>query len=159
MGSAASRPKQLGDACVIVVSGSGEDEVNGVYVEMRRPYVSNKSDKPSFAHAGRTRGNAAIVIWWADAGEQWSIGKFPRSSDVASTNKLWYIASTATKADVSGVHQPEMGWAVSAKAPTYAGFTIGPAPNCRVLGVGESIPADALQRMFAQGVKHAADGE
>ena len=133
-------------------------------MELQRPFVSNKSGKPSFAYAGRTRSRAAIVLWWTDAGEQWSIGKFPRSSDIASTQKLLYIASASTGADVSGVLPPSTGWAVSAKANKRAmgpdvTWSIDPPPSCRALPAKEVPPADALTDMFKRGVKYAADGE
>ena len=162
MGGVASKPKQLSDARMVVVLGSGEDEVNGVFVESERPFVANKSGKPSFVYAGRTRGNAAIVLWWTDAGEQWSIGKFPRSSDVASTKKHLYIASAATGADVGGLLPPSAGWGVSAKATARAmggpaAYSIEPAPTCRMLESNELPPPDALMDMFRRGVKYAAD--
>tara|TARA_B100000780_G_C20809832_1_gene321727 strand:- start:35 stop:544 length:510 start_codon:yes stop_codon:yes gene_type:complete len=169
MGGTSSRPKQLSDARVVVISGAGEDEVNGVYVETKKPEVSNKSGKPSFVYAGRTRNNAAIIVWWAGSTEQWNIDKATRASStyplasLASTDKLWYIASAATGADVSGVLPPTSGWAVSARAGDRAmgtaAFTIDPAPQCRSLSTGESAPSAALQDMFTRGVKYASEGE
>ena len=164
MGGTISRPKKLAEARVFVVSGAGEDEVNGVFVEQKRPYVANKSGKPSFVYAGRTRCNAAIVLWWTDAGAQWNIGKFPRASDVASTRKCLYIASAATGADVSDLLPPSTGWVVSAKAKERAmggpiSWTIEPAPKCRILAEEEFPPADVLLDMFRRGVNYAADDE
>jgi hypothetical protein len=162
--SSSAKPMKLGDARVVVTSGAGESETNGVYVEMQRPWVSNKGGKPSFKYAGRTRGHAAIVMWWTDAGEQWTIGKFPCTADVASTTKHLYIASAATGADVTGLLPPSTGWAVSAKANHRAmggpaKFTIDPAPRCLALGTTEPIPSDSLQEMFKRGVEYAADDE
>ena len=134
MGSSWTKP--LADGRIVVVSAAGEDEVDGAYVEMARPVVSNKENRPSFVYAGRTRGHADIVMWWTDAGAQWTIGKFPRTLDVASSSKTWYIASAATGADVTGPLPPSTGWAVSAKAPTYGGVGIGPAPEVEVLAAG-----------------------
>ena len=163
MGGSSSRPMKLDDARVVVVSGAGEDEINGVFVELQRPFVSNKSGKPSFAYAGRTRNHAAIVLWWIDSGEQWCIGKFPRTSDIPSTTKLLYIASASTGADVSGVLPPSTGWAVSAKANKRAmapdvTWSIAPPPSCRALSAKEDPPADALMDMFKRGVDYAAGG-
>ena len=162
MGGSTSKP--LVDGRIALLSGSGEDECHGLYVETARPLVSNKSGKPTFVYAGRTRGKAKIVMWWVDAGSQWNVGKFPRAKDVASTAKHWYIASAATGADVSGLLPPSTGWAVSSKASGRAMggpaiYTIDPAPMCRMLGSGELPPAEALQDMFKRGVKYAADGE
>ena len=56
MGSSWTKP--LADGRIVVVSAAGEDEVDGAYVEMARPVVSNKENRPSFVYAGRTRGNA-----------------------------------------------------------------------------------------------------
>ena len=165
MGGTVSRPKKLAEARVVVVSGAGEDEVNGIFVEQKRPLVANKSGKPSFVYAGRSRGNAAIVLWWTDAGEQWNIGKFPRASDISSTKKHLYIASAATGADVSSsLLPPSAGWAVSAKASERAmggpvRWTIDPPPTCRMLAEKEVPPADALLGMFKRGVDYAADDE
>ena len=40
--------KPLADGCIVVVSAAGEDEVDGAYVEMARPVVSNKENgRPS----------------------------------------------------------------------------------------------------------------
>ena len=164
MGAGTSKPMKLDDARVVVVSGSGESEVNGVFVELQRPLVSNTSGKPSFAYSGRTRGHASIVMWWTDAGEQWNIGKFPKSLDVASTKKHLYISSAATGADVSGLLPPSTGWAVSAKAQQRAmggadTWSIDPPPTCRTLSAKELPPADAVMDMFKRGVDYAADGE
>ena len=157
MGSSWTKP--LADGRIVVVSAAGEDEVDGAYVEMARPVVSNKENRPSFVYAGRTRGHADIVMWWTDAGAQWTIGKFPRTLDVASSSKTWYIASAATGADVTGPLPPSTGWAVSAKAPTYGGVGIGPAPQCQVLAAGAVPPPAALGTMFVKGVGYAANGE
>ena len=161
MGGGTSKP--LADGRIVELSGSGEGECHGLYVETARPLVSNKSGKPSFVYAGRTRNKAKLVIWWVDSGEQWNIGKFPRAKDIASRSKLWYIASARTGADVSSLLPPSTGWAVSAKS-TYramgeAAYTIDPAPTCRMLGADELPPAETLQDMFKRGVKYAADGE
>ena len=157
MGSSWTKP--LADGRIVVVSAAGEDEVDGAYVEMAKPVVSNKEKRPSFVYAGRTRGHADIVMWWVDSAAQWTIGKFPRSLDVASSSKTWYIASAATGADVAGPLPPSTGWAVSAKAPTYGGVGIGPAPQCQVLAAGAVPPPAALGTMFVKGVGYAANGE
>ena len=155
MGAGLSR-KPVANGRIVVLSGAGEDEVNGVYIEIK-PIVENQSQKPSFLYAGRTRSKAAIVIWWVDSGEQWSIGKFPRTRDVASSNKLWYIASAGTGADVGGALPPSTGWATSAKAP--ATYSIEPAPKCEAIEGIDNVPADALKDMFKRGVQYAAGGE
>jgi hypothetical protein len=169
MGGELSKPKQLELARVAVISDAGEDEVHGLFVEMERPFVANNSGKPSFLYAGRVRNHAKIVLWWTDSGEQWNIGKFPRLKDVGATNKLWYIASASTGADVSGVLPPSTGWAVSAKASHRAygsaAFTIDPAPTCLMMDCGEQrdeafkLLAPLFLDMFKRGVKYAADGE
>ena len=115
----------LADGRIVVVSAAGEDEVDGAYVEMAKPVVSNKEKRPSFVYAGRTRGNADIVMWWVDSASQWTIGKFPRTLDVASSSKTWYT-SQASAIDIATVHpRASVGivrWATCLAAGTTAWF-------------------------------------
>ena len=108
---------------------------------------------------GRTRGNADIVMWWTDARRGGRSASSRARSTSRSSSKTWYIASAATGADVTGPLPPSTGWAVSAKAPTYGGVGIGPAPQCQVLAAGAVPPPAALGTMFVKGVGYAANGE
>mmetsp|Transcript_83415 Transcript_83415/g.226080 ORF Transcript_83415/g.226080 Transcript_83415/m.226080 type:complete len:159 (-) Transcript_83415:29-505(-) len=153
--SSAPKPKEGGRR--ILVTGAGESEANGVYVECARPF----DGKPQFVYSGRSRDRAPIVLWWAASGEQWSIRK--DAVRLGSTSKLWYIASSATGADVSGDLPPSSGWSVSAKsaerATGAAAFSIEPAPAVRVLAGGEPVPEEVLRDMEQRGAQYAADGE
>jgi hypothetical protein len=141
----------------LVVTGAGEDEVNGLYVEMKKTY----DGKPQFKYSGRSRNNAPIIMWWVNSGKQWSIRKEARG--LGSTTKLWYIASAVSGADVSGDLPPTGGWSVSAKANARfsgtAAFSIAPAPSIRLLAAGEDVPAEVVQDMETRAAKYIADKE
>lgn len=154
----------------IIVSGAGEDEANGLYLEA----TTLHDDKPQFIYCGKSRNNAPIVMWWASSGSQWSIRKDVPAirnassieATISSTKKLWYIANPNTGAHVSGAGDmpPTSGWAVSAKANDRASggpakFTIDPAPTVTVLAEDDPVPEEVIADMEKRAAKYTADGE
>ena len=141
----------------VVVSGAGEDECNGVYVE-----CGTCGDKPMFVYAGRTRHHAPIVLEFTKAGASWSLRKEGRRG---GSRKNWYTASASTGAINfdwrTDFMPPATGWAVSAEFGKYVAAdltsSIEPPPTIVELSESEPIPEDVARDMLTRGMKYTAD--
>ena len=156
-----SSPEPEGGRTVrrVVVSGAGEDECNGVYVE-----CGTCGDKPMFVYAGRTRHHAPIVLEFTKAGASWSLRKEGRRG---GSKKNWYTASASTGAITfdwrTDFMPPATGWAVSAEFGKYVAAdltsSIEPAPTIVELSESDPIPEDVARDMLRRGMKYTADRE
>ena len=139
----------------VLVSGAGEDECNGIYVE-----CGTCGDKPMFVYAGRTRNHAPIVLSYAKAGAAWSLRKEGRRG---GSEKHWYTASASTGADTfdwrSDVMPPATGWAVSMRFGKLHQYDIQPPPTVVELPESELIPEDVALDMLRRGMKYTANRE
>ena len=143
----------------VVVSGAGEEECNGVYVE-----CGTCGDKPTFVYAGRTRHHAPIVLEFTTAGAAWSLCKEGRRG---STRKNWYTASASTGAMNfdwrTDSMPPATGWAVSTEFAKYVAAdltsSIEPPPTIVELSESEPIPDDVARDMLLRGMKYTAERE
>ena len=143
----------------VVVSGAGEEECNGVYVE-----CGTCGDKPTFVYAGRTRHHAPIVLEFTTAGAAWSLRKEGRRG---STRKNWYTASASTGAMNfdwrTDSMPPATGWAVSTEFAKYVAAdltsSIEPPPTIVELSESEPIPDDVARDMLLRGMKYTAERE
>jgi hypothetical protein len=152
----------------LIVSGAGENEANGLYVECAELHDS----KPQFVYSGRTRGHAPIVLYYSKGDAQWAVRK--DAVQLGSTNKHWYVCAWGASSNarnissyenpMQGEMPPGVGWVVSPKAQKRAmgeaaGDWMTPPPTVAELAAGEPIPVDIAREMAERGIKYAADGE